>query len=184
MYYNSYFAPPKHKVFISYYHHDDQQYRDYFEWKFGHLFISKSVQLGDIATDLSTEYIKRLIQEDYLSDSSVVIVLVGPNTKCRKHVDWEISAGLNSKVHGCSGLLGILLPTFPLTAEGTYYYYQIPGRLADNVASTFASVWTWDWLCASGQRITDAIEQAYQDRVAKQQLIDNSRMQLQRNLCE
>jgi hypothetical protein len=35
----------------------------------------KSVQPGDIDTDNSDQYIKRLIQEDYIGDASVVMVL-------------------------------------------------------------------------------------------------------------
>src|SRR2546426_3884279 len=49
-----------------------------------------------------------------------ILVLVGPKTKCRKHVDWEISAGLNKKVGGYSGLLGVLLPGFPLLPVDQY----------------------------------------------------------------
>lgn len=74
----------KHKVFISFYHKDDEKYRDEFEELFGHLFISKSVNDGDIDEDNSDEYIKHLIQEDYISDASVVLVLCGPNTWKRK----------------------------------------------------------------------------------------------------
>ena len=33
----------KHKVFISYYHDEDQCYKNEIEENFGHLFISKSV---------------------------------------------------------------------------------------------------------------------------------------------
>lgn len=184
MYYNNRFQTQRHKVFISYYHHDDQAYRDLFERTFGHLFISKSVQLGDINSDLSTEYIKRLIQEDYISNSSVVLVLIGPKTKCRKHVDWEISAGLNLKVGGYSGLMGILLPTFPLTINQNYEYGAVPGRMADNIRTEYALMYSWDWICQDAQRITTAIEQAFTNRVDKKHLIDNSRQQLQYNLCE
>ena len=63
----------KHKLFISYYHKDDEYYRDRFEELFGDLFINKSVRYGDIDGDLSTEYIKRLIRENYISDTSVVV---------------------------------------------------------------------------------------------------------------
>jgi len=59
----------KHKVFISYYHKDDSYYRERFESLFGHLFMNTSVKPGDIDTDDSDEYIKRLIQEDYISDN-------------------------------------------------------------------------------------------------------------------
>lgn len=40
----------RRKVFISYYHKDDQYYRNRFEDLFGHLIMSKSVEPGDIDT--------------------------------------------------------------------------------------------------------------------------------------
>lgn len=176
--------PDRHKVFVSYYHHNDQGYRNAFEKHFGHLFISKSVAPGDITSDLSTEYIKRLIQDGYISDSSVVIVLVGPKTYCRKHVDWEISAGLNKKVGGYSGLMGILLPEFPLQQNGNYLYKDLPARLADNAKSGYASVYTWNWLCADQNRVKAEIQRAFDSRVSKANLIDNSGEQMGRNLCD
>jgi hypothetical protein len=66
----------KHKVFISYYHDDDQSYKEKFEELFGDIFTNKSVSDGDIDDDLSADYIKRLIQEGYISDTSVLVVLV------------------------------------------------------------------------------------------------------------
>ena len=174
----------QHKVFISYYHKDDQYYRNRFEELFGHLFISKSVEPGDIDTDVSTEYIKRLIQQNYITDTSVLVVLVGPKTYGRKHVDWEISAALSKKAGGHSGLLGILLPEFPLTSEGKYQYDDIPPRLADNVKTEYAEVYKWDWVCASESSIKSAIEGAFQSRVDKADKIDNSRLQFKSNRCE
>jgi hypothetical protein len=171
----------RHKVFISYYHRDDQRYKEAMERHFGHLFIAKSVASGDIDTDISTEYIKRLIQEGYLDDASVLIVLVGPNTYGRKHVDWEIAAALNKKIGGYSGLIGILLPEFSLSSEQKYRYEDIPARLADNVKAEYATVYTWAWLCADHQRVKDAIQTAFTSRLAKSDLIDNSRLQMQRN---
>lgn len=84
----------RHKVFTSFYHKDDQKYKDYIDRNFSHLIINKSIMNGEYDPDNSDAYIKRLIREDKVSGSSVVIVLVGPNTKGRKHVDWEIYAGL------------------------------------------------------------------------------------------
>ena len=88
----------RHKVFISYYHKDDEKYmyREKFEESFGHIFINKSVEEGDIAPDNSDGYIKRLIQQNYITDTSVLVVLIGPKTYCRKHVDWEIASSINS----------------------------------------------------------------------------------------
>ncbi len=176
--------PEKHKVFISYYHKDDQYYRDKFEELFGHLFINKSVKDGDIDSDLSADYIKRLIQLGYITDASVVLVLVGPKTYCRKHVDWEISAGLNKKVGGYSGLLGILVPDFKLSAKGEYQYSDIPARLADNIKTKYAEMYTWSYACSSELQIKNVIETAFQNRISKANQIDNSREQMKRNTCE
>jgi len=174
----------RHKVFLSYYHKDDQYYRNHFEKLFGHLFLSKSVEPGDINTDVSTEYIKHLIQQNYIEDTSVLVVLVGPKTYGRKHVDWEISAALNKKVGGYSGLLGILLPGFQLTPDGKFRLSDIPPRLADNVKTEYAKVYRWDWVCADESRIKSAIEEAFQARINKADKIDNSREQFKYNRCE
>ena len=97
----------KHKVFLSFYHRDDQKYKDYIDKNLSGNIINKSVFAGEYDPDNSDEYIKRLIREEKVSDSSVVIVLVGPNTKNRKHVDWEIYAGLRASINGNAGLVGI-----------------------------------------------------------------------------
>jgi hypothetical protein len=175
----------RHRTFLSYYHRDDQQYRNAFEAKFGDAFITKSVQPGDIASDNSDEYIKRLIQEDYISDASVVVVLVGPKTKCRKHVDWEISAGLNRKVGGHSGLLGILLPTFPLNADNKYNPSDLPPRLGENVASGYARLYLWDQLTSSVQKVAGALDEAFDRRLTDAEKIKNASVaQMRRDICE
>lgn len=173
----------KHKVFISYYHNDDQAYRNDFERRFGRLFISKSVEPGDIDSDLDTEYIKKIIQKNYISNSSVLIVLLGPKTYCRKHVDWEISAALNKKVGGYSGLMGILLPTFPLSSDGKYSFSAIPARLADNVKSGYAKVYTWNSFFNNSEFLKSAIQDAFDGRISLANKTDNSRIQLKKNLC-
>lgn len=177
----------RHKVFISYYHKDDEKYkyREKFEELFGHIFINKSVEEGDIAPDNSDGYIKRLIQQNYITDTSVLVVLISPKAYCRKHVDWEISAAVSKKVGGYSGLLGILLPEFQLTADGKYRYDDIPPRLADNVKTGYAKVYAWDWVCANESRIKSEVEEAFQARIDKADKIDNySREQFRDNRCE
>lgn len=172
----------RHKVFLSYYHREDQFYRDEFEYRFGHLFVSKSVGVGEIDSDLSDHYIKRLIREEYITDSSVLIVLVGPNTKGRKHVDWEISAALSKKAGGYSGLLGILLPTFtttkdPRTGKTTYRLDDLPPRLADNVRSGFADVCLWPREHTRDLFVQRVVELAFQKRKSDCNRISNSRPQ-------
>ena len=169
----------KHKVFISYYHEDDEDYRDDFEDLFGHLFINKSVEPGDIDEDISTEYIKRLIRENYITDTSVLVVLVGPKTYCRKHVDWEISAALSKKAGGYSGLLGLCLPTHPGYGK-KYNEDVVPPRLVDNLESGYAKFYDWT---KDENKIKKWVEEAFQSRIDKADKIDNSREQFGYNRC-
>ena len=100
----------KHKVFISFYHHDDEKYKECIEYLFDDKIINKSVSDGEFDSNNKDEYIKRLIRENKITDSSIIIVLVGRNTKRRKHVDWEIYAGLRRSIYGSSALIGVILP--------------------------------------------------------------------------
>lgn len=168
----------KHKVFVSYYHDGDQAYKNEFERLFGHLFISKSVNLGDISTDVSTEYVKKLIQQDYLSDASVLVVLIGAKTYCRKHVDWEISAALDKKVGGYSGVIGIILPTHPSFSTQGFDGDLIPARLLDNQQSGYAKVYKWS---TNPAHVKTWIDTAFADRVSLSNKITNSRLQMGKN---
>ena len=62
------------------------------------IFLDRSVDTGDISDDLSDESIRRKVRDEYLRDSTVTILLVGLQTKRRKHVDWEI---YSSMIDGC-----------------------------------------------------------------------------------
>jgi len=142
-------AQPKHKVFVSYHHKPDQGYRDRFEELFARvIMISKSVQIGDIDPDLNTETIREKIRDEYLSDSTVTVVLVGAETWQRKHVDWEIASSIrDTKNSSRSGLLGILLPTYRERHEirmDKYNKNTIPPRLSDNIDCGFAKLYNWD----------------------------------------
>ncbi len=172
---------PKHKVFISYYHKDDQPYKNEFDKLFGHLFINKSVQPGDIKSDLTDDYISQLIMDGYIDDASVVVVLVGAKTYCRKHVDWEISAGLDPRVGSRAGIFGILLPTHPLFSANQYNINNTPYRLVDNLDSGYAKMYKWT---DNANSIKSYAEEAFKNRIEKKDLVRNGRKQLTRNLCD
>ncbi len=103
-----------HKVFISYHHEKDQDYKDSLvsmDERY-EIFIDGSVDTGDISDRLSHEEIREKIRDEYLRDSTVTIVLVGTETKGRKHVDWEIySSMIDGKVNKKSGILVVNLPS-------------------------------------------------------------------------
>jgi len=134
----------RHKVFLSYYHKEDEQYRKLFEKMFGDIYVSKSVEVGDIDPNLKTETIRKKIRDEFLRDSTVTVVLVGKNTWQRKHVDWEISSSIrHTQYNPRSGLLGIILPSYPSYKENEYSRYTIPPRLWDNIQCGFAKIYSW-----------------------------------------
>lgn len=172
----------KRKTFVSFYHKDDQIYRERFENLFGDLVVSKSVDGGDIDSDTSDEYIKKLIQKDYLSDTTVLVVLIGAKTKCRKHVDWEISGILNYKVgDNYAGLLGLFLPTHQNYGADKYAPDSIPQRLQANVKSGYAILrdWTDDRV-----KMQQYIEKAFANRNESNKIVNKAIPQMQKNTCE
>lgn len=135
---------PRHRVFISY-HHEDQAYKDWFIQMMGDDIVDESVEDGDIDDDnLATETIRQRIRDDFIRDATVTIVLVGPCTWQRKHVDWEIGSSLrDTKSNSRCGLLGILLPHHPDHGKKTIDPRLVPPRLADNCTGDepFASIY-------------------------------------------
>jgi hypothetical protein len=139
----------RHKVFVSYHHANDQYYRNRFEQLFSGAYdvmVSKSVQIGDINTYLPTETIRQKIRDEYLRDSTVTVVLIGAETWKRKHVDWEVGSSIrNTQFNPRSGLIGILLPTYPrpYNEPNNYTSNTIPPRLHDNIQCGFAKIYNW-----------------------------------------
>ena len=78
--------PPRHKVFVSF-HHDDQKYKDWFVTVMKDDIVDKSVEDGDIDDRIKVETIRQKIRDDFIADATVTIVLIGPCTWQRKHVD-------------------------------------------------------------------------------------------------
>jgi hypothetical protein len=170
------------KTFISYYHYEDQDYKEKFKNLFGDLITHKSVEDGDIDSDNSDGYIKQLIQKGYLSDTTVLVVLIGPNTKHRKHIDWEISGALNYKVGDkYSGILGLKLPSHSDYATGHHHYDLLPDRVSDNLKSDYAIIrdWTDDRV-----KMQEYIELAFERRYTHSDNIDNTKKQMTENTNE
>ena len=144
-------------VFISFYH-KNEIYKNYLERVLDDLSINQSVHDGDIKADNADDYIRHLIQKEHLKDTTVLIVLVGPNTKNRKHVDWEISGALDYKVGDrYAGILALHLPNHPDYGKKTYTPSLLPKRLLANLESGYAAVYDWTTdRCLLQQYIEDA----------------------------
>ena len=137
----------RHKVFISYYHQDDQERKDQFLRMMGDRIVDRSVDIGDIIDAGSpVPDTLRQIREDHISEATVTVVLIGPCTWQRKYVDWEIGATLrDTDMNPRCGLLGILLPSHPDYEKTEHNLHLIPPRLADNLsgADPFAYICRW-----------------------------------------
>ncbi len=185
---------PKHKVFISYHHSSDQAYKEALIES--GIFIDASVDTGDIDESLSDQAIRQKIRDEYLKDSSVTIVLVGTETKNRKHVDWEIYSSMyDGQVNKKSGVLMINLPStgctnytaahgddekktlYPSTSSWTTlknrsdyekrYPYML-ARIIDNLLKNGAkvSVTNWDNIASDAEKLKLLIDLTYKDRAS------------------
>ncbi len=143
---------PRHRVFISF-HHEDQAYKDWFIEMMGDDIVDESVGDGDIDDDnLNTDTIRQYIRDDFIKDATVTIVLIGPCTWQRKHVDWEIGSSLRkTRLNPRCGLLGILLPNHPNSVTETYNPRLIPPRFADNTGKDDPYALIYDWSYESSQ---------------------------------
>lgn len=137
----------RRKIFVSCYK-GDLAYKDQVLQWLGDDIVDKSVHEDDIDdTGLKTSTIRQKIRDDYIADASVTVVLIGPDTWRRKHVDWEIGSSISkTKKNSRCGLLGILLPNHPDYHNPTYDSGNIPPRLADNCEGEdpYAEIYRWE----------------------------------------
>ena len=160
---------PTPKVFISYYHEGDQEYKNRLVKALNSKTIDMSVSQGDIHDEsLPLDEIRRRIRDDHIADATVTIVLIGPCTWQRKHVDWEISASIiDRRNNQRCGLLGLLLPTHPnfLQRPEGRNPRLIPPRLARNIGGSnpFATIYDWPRNEVS-KRVLPKIHKAFRRR--------------------
>ena len=140
---------PIPKVFISYYHKDDEEYKRRLVQALSSKAIDKSVSPGDIHDqNLPVDEIRRRIRDDHIAGATVTVVLIGPCTWQRKHVDWEVSVSIiDRRNNERCGLVGLLLPTHPDYDKKPEDRNPriIPPRLACNIDGNdpFAVIYKW-----------------------------------------
>lgn len=182
----------KHKVFISFHHANDQCYKDCLvRWgKENEVFIDGSVDMGEIPEEWDDQRIREYIRDEHLRDTSVTVLLVGNETKYRKHVDWELYSSMyDGKVNKKSGIVVILLPTVAVpyfncahTNEKSFYpsttvweyvdsrekyhmrYPYMPERIVDNLLENPGSISVINWKDLTPERLRLMIDNAYQGR--------------------
>lgn len=160
----------KRKIFISHYKGDRYEV-DKFITDFPDGFIPKVLGANDndeFINSTDTGYVMQRIRDKYLEDSTVTIVLLGSCTHSRRYIDWEIKSSLQQGMDLPNGLIGIALPS----RGGSV---NLPDRLAANWDSghrdCYASCWQYP---SSEPELQQWIEDAYQARITRANLIDNS----------
>jgi hypothetical protein len=137
----------RHKVFISYHHKNDVYYKKRLIDVFGNAFdgfVDKSVSDDDIDDNLPDDRVRQIIRDDFISDATVTIVLIGSETWKRKHVDWEIGSSIrDTKNNSRTGLIGIYLPTHPDFGKDKFDPHIMPPRLYNNHKCKFAKLYDW-----------------------------------------
>ncbi len=182
-----------HKVFISYHHRNDQWYKERLvEIGRRHsIFVDRSVDTGDVPDTWSDERIRREIRDRHLRDSTVTIVLVGAETRRRKHVDWEIHSSMyDGSVNRRSGIVVINLPgisdyacapygeeenrllhpevtswtTIEHRSEYECRYPYMPDRIIDNLMRPDVKISVVSWKKTNERTLDFLIDTAFDNR--------------------
>ena len=136
----------RHKVFVSYHHENDQEYKNRLVEEMSADIVDHSVEDGDIDDGLKTEAIWERIRDEHVADATVVLVLIGRHTWSRRFVDWEIGSALNQSGNNSRcGVLGVVLPDHPDYGKGRWNPNLLPQRLAANIDGDDPYVRLYDW---------------------------------------
>lgn len=182
-----------HKVFVSFHHANDQWYKDELvRWGTeNNVFIDGSVDMGEIPDNWDAQHIREYIRDNHLKDTTVTILLVGTETKNRKHIDWELFSSMyDGKVNKKSGILVINLPSVCcqyhtlctkeekeaiLPNQKTWIsindrsefdrrYPYMPARIIDNLLKKGVSISVINWGDLSVDKLKLLIDKAYDAR--------------------
>lgn len=198
----------KHKVFVSFHHDNDQSYKDALvSWaEKNDVFIDCSVDLGEIPENWDSQKIREYIRDEHLKDTTVTVLLVGTDTKNRKHIDWELFSSMyDGKKNKKSGILIVNLPSVNCSyhtlcsaeekksilpneenwitidrAEFERRYPYMPPRIIDNLLKSGVNISVVNWEDLSVEKMKLLLDKAYSSRVSNN--YDMSRPMLKRNL--
>ncbi|MEX2410914.1 MAG: TIR domain-containing protein [Candidatus Paceibacterota bacterium] len=171
----------KRRVFISHYRGDRIEVDNFINLFGNKLGIFTPYVLGannndDFIHSSNTDYVMNQIRSKYLKDSTVTIVLLGACTHSRRYIDWEIKSSLRSGENFTpNGLMAIVLPSQNNKAH-------LPSRFERNWnqehSNCYARYWSYP---DSINQLGEWIDDAYQARVNRLDLIDNPRDMMRYN---
>ncbi|MGM9529694.1 MAG: TIR domain-containing protein [Phascolarctobacterium sp.] len=126
-----------HKTFISYKYSEAQDLRDRIIDALGEdaqYYKGETSESPDL-TDTSTENIKKNLT-DMMYDTSVTIVIISPNIKKSKWIDWEIEYSLKNitrkgRTSHTNGVLGVIMKV-----DGDYSWFKYTVNHKDGCTAT------------------------------------------------
>lgn len=125
-------------VYLSYVQ-SDEGYAD----KFRAILDGLNFQVSACRENKITQDVREQV-ESALTHCSVVVVLIGPNTRSSRWVDLEISLATEPRIgQPGAGLLGIILPEHEDFAKPYYGPDNVPLRLHDRIVWEYAIVRKW-----------------------------------------
>lgn len=175
---------PKRNVFVSYFNADATEVGAFLAtWadQMG-VFTPKviGVGAGRLAEDSlinsgDSEYVMGRIRSEYLGDSTVTLLFVGPCTHSRRYIDWELKSSLRQGlVYTPNGLLAILLPSAAVTAKTTGRFPALPPRFLANFRADGQCYGRYYYAPRSPDELRIWIEDAFAARSTRARLISNS----------
>lgn len=117
-----------HKCFISFKKEDEGYKKEIQRWNEGNKIDMIDKSLNEAIDSEDPDYVMRKIREDYLSDSTVTIFLIGTNSaevlgaEEQQYIKRELQASLyNVEGNTRNGILGVVLPKmYSVIYKGTY----------------------------------------------------------------
>ncbi len=150
----------RRKVYLSYERSRYEEYRKEFETRIVHKFIVVSAEIEKMPIGSAEEYMAALVGRGLLSEDMGFVALLGPNAD--NVVDWELQAAFQIP-RASSCVVGLLLPDFPLTSDGSYRFRDLPPSISTAVKSGSGKIYTWDSVSSEDSTIIKVVEEAFID---------------------
>lgn len=165
--------PTRHTCFVSY-HDADYGEVEAFVRQFGEEFVPRCIGVtpqDGFVRSLDEHYIKSRVRDATLGDSTVTIVLLGPETWHQMFVDWEIAASLEEGPgRPRNGILVMPLPSMRNRAT-------LPERIRDNFfgAEDEKSSVLYESYPATGDSLRAKLDRAHASRSPGGAEVNNAR---------
>lgn len=150
----------RRKVYLSYERAGCENYRNEFEKRIIHKFIVVSAEIEEMPGGSAEEFIEALSERGLLDKDMGFVALLGPTNSLI--VDWEIQAALQT-ARASSCVVGLLLPEFPLTNDGSYRFSDLPPSMSEAAKSGRGKIYTWDSVASTDSAFFNLIEEAFRD---------------------